>query len=298
MPFGGTHLAEATRSHFRRNMRMRRLILIGTVALVLVMASKTQAQETMSQNQMDRLLARTEARARESRLNFNRLIANYPGFLPELQQVAARLETRPEWLLNVMACESSFVASARNHLPGQTASGLLQFIRQTARNLGTSAVAVRRMNPVEQLRLIEKYFTPFKGHLNSLADVYLAVFRGFIVSGGPEAVVAPLNSSFKERQAYSLNRGLDLNGDHRITKNELALIALGVGRFNVVLPVTDSHPQISEPQQRNVPGPVQSQIPSRYVVTPARDKSAQPSSQAESFGVRAVSNKTRSTYIH
>src|SRR5690242_746672 len=84
------HLVNAFRRHspcrsdqitFWRNIRMRRLILIGTTALMLLMAPKTHAQERMSQNQMDRLLARTEARARQARLNFNRLIANYPGFL-------------------------------------------------------------------------------------------------------------------------------------------------------------------------------------------------------------------------
>ena len=277
---------------------MRKLILVGIATLVLLMAPKTQAQEMMSQNEMDRLLTQTEARAREARLNFNRLIANYPGFLPELQQVAARLGTRPEWLLNVMACESSFVASARNHLPGQTASGLLQFIRQTARNLGTSAVAVRRMSPVEQLRLIEKYFTPFRGHLNSLADVYLAVFRGFIVSGGPEAVVAPLNSSFKERQAYSLNRGLDLNRDHRITKNELAQIAFGVGRFSNGKFEGNIRTQISEPQQGNFSEPMQPHGINLYTAIPASATSAAPPLSTKSDVAPTRTSKTRSVYIH
>lgn len=277
---------------------MRRLILVGITALVLVMALKTHAQETMTQNQMDRLLARTEARAREARLNFNRLIANYPGFLPELQQVAARLETRPEWILNVMACESSFVASARNHLPGQTASGLLQFIRQTAKNLGTSAVAVRRMSPVEQLRLIEKYFTPFKGHLTSLADVYLAVFRGFIVSGGPEAVIAPLNSSFKERQAYSLNRGLDLNGDHRITKNELAQIAFGVGRFSEMQLENETRRQFNEPQQKGFSEPMQPHGINLYTAIPASATSAALPLPTKSDVAPTRTSKTRSVYIH
>ena len=53
--------------------------------------------------------------------------------------------------------------------------------------MGTTTEAIRRMSPVEQLRLVEKYFTPFRGRLNSLADVYLAVFRGFIVEGGEQA---------------------------------------------------------------------------------------------------------------
>ena len=277
---------------------MRRLILVSATALVLVMAPKAHAQEMMPQNEMDRLLARTEARAREARLNFNRLIANYPGFLPELQQVAARLGMRPEWLLNVMACESSFVASARNPLPGQTASGLLQFIRQTARSLGTSAAAVRRMSPVEQLRFVERYFTPFKGQLNSLADVYLAVFRGFIMRGGPDTVVAPLNSSSKERQAYSLNRGLDLNRDHRITKNEIALLAFVVGRFSDGKFEGSIRTQISEPQQGGFSEPMQPHGINLYTAIPASATSAAPPLPPKSDVAPTRTSKTRSVYIH
>jgi hypothetical protein len=265
---------------------------------MLFMALAAHAQEMTQQNQLNSLFTRTETRAREARLNFERLIANFPEFLPELQRVAARLETRPEWLLNVMACESSFVASARNPLPRQTASGLLQIIRQTAAGLGTTTTAIRRMNPVEQLRLVEKYFAPFEGRLNSLADVYLAVFRGFIVDGGPETVVAPLSASPKERQAYSLNKGLDLNGDRRITKDELAMVAFGVGRFSGVQQVAATHPQISELQQRGVSVAMRPRVISRDVVIPARAISKQPSSPAESFQAPTVINKTRSTYVH
>ncbi len=277
---------------------MRRLILVGTTALLLLVAPKAHAQESMSPNEMDRLLTRTEARARQARLNFNRMIANYPGFLPELQQVAARLGMRPEWLLNVMACESSFVASARNPLPGQTASGLLQFIRQTARSLGTSAAAVRRMTPVEQLRFVEKYFTPFKGHLNSLADVYLAVFRGFIMSGGPDTAIAPLNASSKERQAYSLNKGLDLNRDHRITKNELAQIAFGVGRFSDGKSEGGIRKQISEPQQGSSSEPMQPHGINLYTAIPAGATSAAPPLPTKSDVAPTRTSKTRSVYIH
>ena len=277
---------------------MKILILISAMALMMFMALTAHAQEVTQQSQRSRLLARTEARAREARLNFERLIANYPEFLPELQRVAARLETRPEWLLNVMACESSFVASARNPLPGQTASGLLQIIGQTAVVLGTTTAAIRRMNPIEQLQIVEKYFAPFKGHLNSLADVYLAVFRGLIVNGGTETVVAPLNNSNKERQAYSLNKGLDLDGDRRITKEELAMVAFGVGRFIGVQPVAETRSQIIEPQQKGISIPIRPHVISRYVVIPAGAKSEQTSSPAESFGSPTVINKTRSTYVH
>lgn len=277
---------------------MKRLTLISATAILFLMAPRAHAQEMTQQSQLNSLFARTEARAREARLNFNRLIADYPEFLSELQQVAARLGTRPEWLLNVMACESSFVPTARNPLPGQTASGLLQIIRQTAVGLGTTPAAIRRMTPVEQLQPVEKYFTPFKGRLNSLTDVYLAVFRGFIVNGGPETVVAPLNNSSQERQAYSLNKGLDLDGDRRITKEELAMVAFGVGRFSVVQQVAETRTQIGETQQRGTSVPMPPRDISRYVVIPAGAKSAPTTSPVSSFGSPPVKTKTRSTYVH
>jgi hypothetical protein len=125
----------------------------------------------------------------------------------------------------------------------------------------------------------------------------LAVFRGFIVGGGPETVVAPLNNSSKERQAYSLNKGLDLDGDRRITKEELAMVAFGVGRFSVVPLVAETRPQISEPQQRGISVPTQSRIISKYVVIPSGTKSEPTSSPAASFGSPTVKTKTCLTYV-
>jgi hypothetical protein len=87
------------------------------------------------------------------------------------------------------------------------------------------------MSPVEQLRLVERYLTPFRGRLISLADVYLAVFRGFIVKGGYAPVLAPLDKSSREQLIYSLNKWLDFDGNGKITKGELALAALAIGRF-------------------------------------------------------------------
>jgi hypothetical protein len=205
----------------------------GAVVIALLMATaRTEAQEGAARSELARFLLRAEKRHHGVRRNYEKLLREYPGFLPELRAIAARLQTRTEWLLNLIASESSFVPTARNPLPGQTASGLLQIIESTARGLGTTTSAIRRMDPVEQLHIVEKYFAPFRGRLGSLADVYAAAFRGFVVEGGAEAVVAPRNDSAKERRAYSLNRGLDLSRDGRITKGELEAVALGVGRFN------------------------------------------------------------------
>jgi hypothetical protein len=287
---------------------MRRLILLGAAALALVMASVEQAsaQQRPATTQLVPLTSRTEARARGARSNFERLLIQYPEFLPELQRVAARLGTRHEWLLNVIASESSFIPSARNPLPGQTASGLLQIIEGTAAGMGTTTAAIRQMNPVEQLRLVERFFSPFRGQLNSQGDVYLAAFRGFIMAGGPETVVAPLNDSPKERRAYSLNRGLDFDGDGRITKGELAAVAYGVGRFGEVRLVARTRAQTPQPQQKasvdkaaatsQVEAP-QPRAMSLYVAAPAGSKAVAETSASEPSQSRIVAPRTRSIYV-
>jgi len=204
------------------------MIRLRYAAIVASLALPASANAQTVGDQLSRLFTRTEAKHRSSRRNLTELLRSQPRFWVELQAVAERLQTQPAWLLNVMANESLFNPAARNPRPGQTASGLLQFIESTARRMGTTTEAIRRMRPVEQLRLVERYLTPFRGRLNSLADVYLAVFRGVVIEGGDTVVVV---DSDKERRIYALNKSLDLNGDGRIVKGELGLAALSVGRF-------------------------------------------------------------------
>jgi hypothetical protein len=84
------------------------------------------------------------------------------------------------------------------------------------------------MSPLDQLRIVEDYLAPFKGRLKALPDVYTAVFRGSVIEGGDEVVLV---DSSREPRVYALNKSLDLNNDRRITKGELGLAALSVGRF-------------------------------------------------------------------
>jgi Transglycosylase SLT domain len=203
---------------------------------LLMIATTAIAQDKGSHDRVRQMIARHEAKHLRSRQNLTRILRDQPNFWIELQAIANRLKTEPAWLLNVMASESLFNHTARNGFPGQTATGLLQFIESTAKNLGTTTETIKRMNPVEQLRLVEKYLTPFRGRLNNLADVYLAVFRGFIVKGGDATVIAPLDRSGKEQRIYSLNRWFDFDGDGKIIKGELALAALAIGRFQPTTP--------------------------------------------------------------
>ncbi len=211
--------------------RVRRLRSIGVALALILAAAQAKAQGKQQDDHTRRMAARIEAKHLRSRQNLVKLLREHPQFWQELLAVAERLKTEPAWLLNVLATESLFDPATRNSLPGQTASGLMQWIESTARSLGTTTRAIRRMSPVEQLSLIEKYFAPFHGRLNSMADVYMAVFRGFILDGKDETVIAPLNNSRKEQRIYRLNKWLDLDKDRKITRGELALAATLIGRF-------------------------------------------------------------------
>jgi Transglycosylase SLT domain len=229
----------------------KRLRPIGVAAALLV-APAAIAQNKETGDHLRRIVARSEAKHLRSRQNLFKILREYPQFWLELQTVAERLKTQPAWLLNVMAVESLFDPSARNSLPGQSASGLLQFVNETASRLGTTTAAIREMGPVDQLRLVEKYFAPFRGRLNSMADVYMAVFRGFIIEGRDETVISPLNNSRKEQRIYWLNEWLDLDNDRKITRGELALAATLIGRFQPqnptsLRPCTDLRPTLLAP---------------------------------------------------
>jgi transglycosylase-like protein with SLT domain len=230
---------------------------------LLMIATTAVAQEKLPNDRVRQMIARNEEKHLRSRQNLIKILRDQPNFWIELQAIARRLKTEPAWLLNVMASESLFDHTARNGISGQTATGLLQFIEGTAWNMGTSTEAIGRMSPVEQLRLVERYLTPFRGRLNSLGDVYLAVFRGFIVKGGDATVIAPLDRSSREQRIYSLNRWLDSDGDGKITKSELALAALAIGRFQPAMPIRPSgilyrkpaeaaDPKTETPQTRSI----------------------------------------------
>jgi transglycosylase-like protein with SLT domain len=255
---------------------MTRLGSLGiTVVLLSVLNASAPAQrrQTSPGDYLERLFDRTGAKHRNARRNLEAILRAQPEFLGELQAVAGRLKTDPAWLLNVMACESLFDPDARNPLPGQTASGLLQIIEGTARRLGTTTEAIRRMSPVNQLRLVEKYLEPFKGRLNTLPNVYMAVFRGSIVEGDDAVVVV---DTAKEPRIYALNRSLDINNDKRITKGELGLAALSVGRF---LPARSRQGKAKNTSLASADRPSQAPRPTRSIYI-RREKAP------ESAGVR------------
>lgn len=96
-------------------------------------------------------------------------------FVDTVQKVSHELLIVPDWLMAVMDLETGgkFDPAITNSL-GYT--GLIQFGKSAADEVGTTRDALRKMNAVRQLYYVHKYLRKFAGKMESLHDVYLAVF--------------------------------------------------------------------------------------------------------------------------
>lgn len=187
------------------------------------------------------------------------------AFLRGVEGMAGRLGTRPEYILAVMSFETggSFSPGVLNGA-GSGATGLIQFMPTTARELGTSTEALARMSAVEQLEYVERYFAQRSdpGDLNTLEGVYTTVLYG---SPRPD----PGSTLFSQGSAaYRMNAPLDLNGDGRITAGEATSFVRGKIDGQAPAPIEGTPPR---------PDPVDDAPPAgdgRYTVRPGDTLSA------------------------
>lgn len=142
-----------------------------------------------------------------------------PEFKRRVHEVCENLGIRdPDWLMACMAFETgeTFDPAIRN-AAGSGATGLIQFMPATARGLGTTTQALARMTDVEQLDYVERYFRPYRGRLNNLGDLYMAILW-------PRGIGKPDDWALWDRDTrpttYRQNSGLDANRDGVITRGE------------------------------------------------------------------------------
>jgi hypothetical protein len=122
-------------------------------------------------------------------------------------------------LMACMAWETGqrFTANVRN-AAGSGAVGLIQFMPQTAAHLGTTIEALASMTPEAQLNYVWKYFSPYKGQLHNLGDVYGAILWPGMIGKADTYVLWTKSSA---PITYLQNKGLDVNADGTITRGEV-----------------------------------------------------------------------------
>ncbi|MNF58297.1 hypothetical protein D3C84_398490 [compost metagenome] len=142
-------------------------------------------------------------------------------FRDKVRQIAKNLSLDPNWLMAVMAFETGpkerFKPNVTN--PKSSAIGLIQFIKSTARGLGTTTEHLGRMSAVQQLDYVEKYYKAYWRRIHNLGDAYLAV----LWPGGmekPDTYVMWEKDSGPYQREYAANKGLDKNKDGKITRGE------------------------------------------------------------------------------
>jgi lysophospholipase L1-like esterase len=148
-----------------------------------------------------------------------------------VEELAAELGTDPRNLLAVISFETaqSFSPSKRN--PLSNATGLIQFMPDTAKMLGTTIDALAKMSFAEQWPYVRRFFGPekYKGKVTDLLDLYLAVFwpAGVGASKGDDYVLIDKNSP-KQAKAHAQNEGLDFNKNGQITRGEVRRVISNV----------------------------------------------------------------------
>lgn len=124
------------------------------------------------------------------------------------------------WLMACMAFETGrkFTANVRN--PRSSATGLIQFMDETAKELGTTTTKLAAMKATDQINYVYKYFSRKireRGPIRSLEDCYMAILWPAAVGKASEY---PL--FIKGTSSYAVNSGLDKNKDSKVTKAEAA----------------------------------------------------------------------------
>lgn len=141
-----------------------------------------------------------------------------PEFRDRVVEICKQLgwdSIHASWLMSCIAFETgeTFSASIMN-AAGSGAVGLIQFMPNTARGLGTTTAELSQMSEVDQLEYVGKYFRPYAKHVNALEDMYMAILL-------PKYIKAPGNTViFSSGISYRQNAGLDADKDGKITKNE------------------------------------------------------------------------------
>lgn len=143
-------------------------------------------------------------------------IGNDIDFLKEVKRVAQKYGLREGDLLGLMASESGFDPSQDNgsHV------GLIQFSVDSARLVGTSQAALKRMTRAQQMKYVDLYFEKVglpKGA--NAAQLYTSIFAPAYLdrASSPNSVL--YSSPSRE---YKSNAPLDTNKDGKITTSEMS----------------------------------------------------------------------------
>ena len=151
-------------------------------------------------------------------------VAGDKEFQQGVTDLAKKYNLNEEDLYGVMSFESAGTFDpAKRNMQGSGATGLIQFMPDTARRLGTSTNELAGMSRTEQLKYVDKYFANKGIEGGNLDDLYMSILFPAAVGKPDDYVLFGKGArSGYQGVAYDQNAGLDKNGDGSVTKIEAA----------------------------------------------------------------------------
>lgn len=155
------------------------------------------------------------------------------AFKNKLVEVSNALGINPDWLATVISFESKGTFAPNVQNPQSKATGLIQFIKPTATQLGTTLENLAAMTDIQQLNYVYRYFKDIVGRrMRNLDDVYLAVFMPSQMGKSSNSVVATQGSKVYEQNPFDRDgKGYFTVGD--ITSTIHAVYNAGAARGRV-----------------------------------------------------------------
>ena len=146
-----------------------------------------------------------------------------PEFKSKVIEISNKLGMDPDDLMAIMAFESGFDPFRSNKTSGAT--GLIQFMDFTAKDLGTTLEELAKMSAVDQLDYVYEYLKDYTGKMDDIGNAYMAVFMPIGIGKSGDFALGIKGSTDKVGNTtygavYSQNIGLDTNKDGKITKEE------------------------------------------------------------------------------
>ncbi len=144
-------------------------------------------------------------------------------FREKVIAVGANLGIEPNHIMACIALETGRTFDPAIKNPQSSATGLIQFMDSTAKALGTTTERLARMDHIEQMDYVEKYFLMTAKNIGvptsawSLGDLYFSIFSPSGIKKQPDDPIYR-----KGQRAYAVNTFHDRNKDGVITKREIA----------------------------------------------------------------------------
>lgn len=143
----------------------------------------------------------------------NLIKENKAAFIERVIEVANYLGVKAEHLMFLMWFET---ARTLDHTITNSigATGLIQFMPTTAKGLGTTTEALRKMSNVEQMEYVKKHLSFARGKYKDFVDLYCGIFW-------PAAVGKPDTYRITSDTVARQNPLFDINKDTDIEKTEI-----------------------------------------------------------------------------